>query len=271
MALSVVLLFRATGLANFAQGQMAGVGLFIFLQISVLDHHSYLVGILAALAATLVLGCLLGLLAPRMERVGGPVVPLVSSFGLLLALQAALETRWGAREPYIMPAPLGRAMINFGSFSLPRNYLTALVVGLIAAMALAILFRVSKVGLQLRASVDNSEASELLGVPTWRLRLLAWLLATALALIAAYPYVSIVNLETDATNQLLLKGFAAATLGRFQSFTASLVGGIGLGVLESFLSRYASGSFADLLAIGIVVSTLFVMPGGLFALRTARQ
>ena len=271
MALSVVVIFRATGLVNFAHGEVVTVGLFVFLQVVVLWRLNAVFGLIAAAVAAGGLGGAFGVVAPRMARRGGVIVPVIASFGLMVVIDALVVKQWGSQEPYVVPSLAGKDTVYIGNVPVARDYLAAVVVAVTLTAALALFFRATSVGLRMRATVDNPEASELLGVATARLRILAWVIGSALGLGAALPYVSLAFLQTDSMNDLLLKAFAAAAVGGFRSFTAGMMGGIVLGVISSVLSRYTSSDIGDLVAIAAVIGMLFVLPKGLFALGSERS
>jgi branched-chain amino acid transport system permease protein len=270
MALALVLVFRSTHLVNFAQGEMAAVGLFLAVDILVIAHLPLVVGLLIGLAVTSALGVMFGLFAERMVKRGRELAVLVSSFGLMIAINALIVARWAPNQPYRMSWIPAIADFNVGGAQVPGTYLSVFIVATVVCGSLAAAMRLTNVGLQVRAMVESIAVAELIGVPTRRLRLLVWLAGTGLAMLAGALYSSTNLLDASQMGLLTIKGFAAASIGGFESFTAAVVGAILLGVLEQVLGRYVAGGFGDMIAVVVVVAVLLVVPKGLFATAVGR-
>jgi branched-chain amino acid transport system permease protein len=271
MALSLVFIFRATRLVNFAHGQIVSLGVFVFLQLALVQALPGIVAIVIAVVVVALAAVGIGLAVRRMEVAGGELVPLVSTFGLMLVVSSVIELRWGSGQPYVIPAPFGKDLVEVFGSAIPRQYLSSLAIAVLGTLAMALFLARTQIGLQIRAAVDSVETSELLGVPTRQLRIVVWCVGTLAGLLAAFPYVNMVFLDTHALNTLMLKGFTAAALGGFRSFTAALIGGLSLGVLEVGLSRFTSGTIADLGSMAAIIAMLFIVPRGMFALRSDRD
>jgi branched-chain amino acid transport system permease protein len=123
----------------------------------------------------------------------------------------------------------------------------------------------------MRAAVANRETAELMGVSTRRLALLAWAFGTILAAVATYLYATLAFLGSATVDPFLVKSFAVAALGAFESFEAAILGGLFLGIADAYLGRYMASGFRDILATLFIVLILFMVPRGLLIPQTTRE
>jgi branched-chain amino acid transport system permease protein len=271
VALSLVLIWRATRILNFAQAGM--LMLTTFIAWSLIDAGApYLVGLVAALASGLALGAVVERTVIRPIEGGPPLNAIIVTLGLLVLLQAVAGMLWGGNPRSFPPAfsikgfKLGGHTVLFSPFDLfTVAIVAALMVGLIA------LFRRTNLGLQMRAAAFAPEVSRLLGVRVGRMFTAGWALASlagSLAGVLVAPAVFVAPTNFDA---VLVFGFTAAVLGGLESPQGALVGGVSLGLALSYISGYAGAEMVTLGALVILVATLMIRPNGLFASTGARR
>ncbi|THV20831.1 ABC transporter permease subunit, partial [Glycomyces paridis] len=137
--------------------------------------------------------------------------------------------------------------------------------------ALALLFSRTSLGLQLRAAAFAPETSRLLGVRVPRMVTLGWALAVATAALAAILLVPTeLGLNPHAVDLLFVDAFAVAVIGGLDSPVGALLAGIGVGLLVSLVTGYASAAAAPLAVLGLLTLVLLVRPGGVFSPKEAR-
>ena len=265
VALSLVLIWRATRILNFAQAGMLMVTTFIAW--AVIDAGApYPVGFAVALVSGLVLGAVVERVVIRPIEGAPPLNAIIVTLGLLVLLQAFAGMVWGGNPRSFPPAFSIKGFSVFGHTVLfsPFDLFTVLVVGALMA-GLVVLFRRTALGLQMRAAAFEPEVSRLLGVRVGRMFGAGWALASlagSLAGVLVAPAVFVAPTNFDA---VLVFGFTAAVLGGLESPPGALVGGVLLGLALSYVSGYMGAETVALGALVILVSTLMVRPNGLFA------
>ncbi|GAA1854887.1 branched-chain amino acid ABC transporter permease [Pseudonocardia ailaonensis] len=270
MACSIVVVHRGTHLVNFAQGEIAALGVFFYIQWVVLDGGRPVVAIVAGILIVGVLGLLFGIIAGRMARTGDHLVPLISSFGLFLATRSITVGVWGPGEPYQIPPLFGGDGWQLGGELIPFSYLFVLGVSVVCAGGLYAVARFTTVGLRIRALVENRDAAEVMGIPTARLQLATWFVGTALAAVATFLFFQNNYVVTGSIDSVLIPAFAIAAVGGFEHFGAVVLASAVYGVGSQLMSQYLTFAGNDVLSLVILVVLLFLMPRGILVAKSAR-
>lgn len=274
VALALVLIWRSTRIVNFAQGGMLMFTTFIAWELVVKHHQSYWVGLIAAVAAGLVLGAVVERLLVRPVENGPPLNAVIVTLGLLLTLQAAAGMIWGIGLSSYPPEfslnfyHAGHQVILFSP-----DYLFIVASVLIVVIALYLLFQHSPVGLRMRASAFNPEVARLLGVRVGRMLTLGWALAAGVGALAG---VLIAGTSPNYVNPngfdgLLILGFTAAVIGGLDSPVGAVVGGVVVGVALQILDNYVSHDIDFFFVFALLIVVLMVRPNGLFTRTSVRR
>jgi branched-chain amino acid transport system permease protein len=143
----------------------------------------------------------------------------------------------------------------------------------VLALAIGALFRFTNLGLQLRASAVAPEVSRLLGVRVSRLLTLGWMLSCGVAAVAAVIISSgfLSSLQPAGMEAPFAGGFIAAAVGGLESPGGALVGGVALGILESFVTDYLNPNLVLPVSLGVLIAVLVVRPNGLFSRQVVRR
>ncbi|MFF1493188.1 ATP-binding cassette domain-containing protein [Streptomyces sp. NPDC058304] len=284
LATGLVLSYSASGLFNFAHGATAYLCALIFYEV-----HSGLgwPAVPAALLVVCILAPGLGwgldrLMFRRLARVG-ETAQIVATIGLLVALPAAglwavellgdagapvkpAENQFGL--PGVGPSPAKSWQLTEG-VGVDSDQLITWVVTAVVAVALWVLMRHTRLGLQLRAAVDNRSLTELRGISADRLSSVAWMIASGLAGLAGVLATPLLGLSAHDFTLFLFVSATAAVLGRFASVPLAFAGGLGLGVLQNLVAGYAS--FAEGITGFRTAVPFLILFGGLLVLtRRAR-
>ena len=269
LALALVLIYRATRVVNFAQGEMAMFTTFIAW--ALIDHGMpYWGAFFATLAIAFASGVALerALLRP-IE--GGPALTVIMvTIGLLIALNGAAFWIWGG-EPKSFPSAFSTRTIDVGGVIISIQDLGTIAVTIGSVVVLWLFFRFTKVGLGLRASAVNPDASRLVGVRVGWMLALGWGLAALLGALSGMLVAPSLFLDPNMMRPVLLYAFAAAVLGGIDSPIGAVVGGLVLGVGLELLGAYVDFVGTELqlpVALAIILVVLLVRPAGLFG-RTA--
>jgi branched-chain amino acid transport system permease protein len=271
VALALVLIWRATRIVNFAQGGMLMITTFIASSV-ITSSGSYWLGFAVALVSGLVLGAVVERVLVRRVAFGPPLNPVIVTLGLLILLQAVAGMIWGGNQRSFPPAfsirgyTVGGTHLAFGPF----DTFTVLAVLGVAGL-LFLLFRVTSVGLQMRASAFAPEVARLLGVRVGRLLTLGWALAAVAGSLAGLLVAPSVFVGPNTFDAVLIYGFTAAVLGGLDSPIGAVVGGLILGLALSYVSGYDSASTVTLAALVMLIAVLMIRPGGLFSTTAERR
>jgi branched-chain amino acid transport system permease protein len=271
VALALVLIWRATRIVNFAQGAMLMITTFIAWAVNDATG-SYVLAFFAALGAGLVFGAVVERVLIRPVERKPPLNPVIVTLGLYTLLVAVAGMIWGT-SPRSYPAAFSLRGYRVGHTTLLFTPNDTFIVGLVLAVAviLAILFRATTVGLQMRAAAFAPEVARLLGVRVGRMLTLGWALAAvagALAGVLAAPSTFVAPNNFDP---ILISAFVAAVLGGLDSPPGAVIGGLALGLALSYVSGYEGSALEPLAALVILMVVLMIRPGGLFSASKERR
>jgi branched-chain amino acid transport system permease protein len=276
LALALVLIYRATHLLNFAQGEMGMFATFICW--SLVTHHGF--SYWPAFALTLVLAFVGGVGIHRvvirpLDRLGASELTVVmATIALLLILNGLAAWIWNPEEKILL-SPFPNDTWDIGGVRVSQQNLGLLAVVLASFVVLWAFFRFTKLGLAMRAAAVNQDASRLLGVRvSWMLGL-GWGLAAVLSAISGIMAASALYVFSPSYMQVvLIYAFAAAVLGGIESPGGAVVGGLVLGVVVTLLGRYVHQIGSDLqlpVALLILLVVLLVRPAGLLGRTVVRR
>jgi branched-chain amino acid transport system permease protein len=268
MALALVLIFRSTGVVNFAQGEMAMFSTFIAWGL-----HEAGVPLGLAVLSTLALSFVAGMVIERVlirHFEGGEVLTLVIvTLGLFILLNSLAGWIWGfGNRDFDSLFGDGTASLGGVQLSVESLGIVAVLLGVVGLLVL--LFQRTKVGLAMRAAALNPESSALVGVRVGRMLMLGWGLAAALGALAGALVAPRLFLDVNLMGSVLIYAFAAAALGGFDSALGAVVGGWVIGVSENLAGTYVDFIGADLkilVPLVIIFVVLLVKPSGLFGTR----
>ena len=267
VALALVIIYRTTGLLNFAQGEMALFSTFVCWWFT--DQG---LGVWAALAITIVLSFVAGGIIERviMRPVEGadknPLNAVIVTLGMFLALNAlaALIFIKPGREALQMPLLFPEGEIA----GISKATIGRFVVLGVECLVLWVLLQKTKIGLGLRAVASNPESSRLVGIKPGRMLMLGWAIAAAIGAVAGVLAASRGTgaFDTSLMQQVLVFAFAAAALGGFDSPLGAVVGGLVVGVADALTIQYVD--FLDGIEIvvpfALILGVLLIRPNGLF-------
>jgi branched-chain amino acid transport system permease protein len=272
LALAIVIIYRATRVINFAQGEMATFTTFIAW--SLMNHG---LSFWAAFPIVLLIAFTGGVAIERTlirPIENAPVLTIVIvTLGLALALNGLMYLIWGGAT-YQFNGPFSTRTIDVGGVPISVQDIGIVVVSIVLVVVLGLFFRFTKLGLALRAAAVNPESSRLVGVRVGWMLALGWGIAAVLGAVAGMMIAPVVFLDPNMMQTILLYAFAAAVLGGLDSPVGAVVGGILLGVTITLLGRYVGfiGSTLKLpAALILILVLLLVRPGGLFGRVAVRR
>ncbi|MDQ0585065.1 branched-chain amino acid ABC transporter permease [Streptomyces rishiriensis] len=277
VALGFVVIFKASGVLNFAHGSLLLFGGYL---VAVLHDDWGFAGALAV--AVLATAALAGALDRLLLQRGDPDpqaahVQTIVTIGVDIVLLTDLSRRIGG-DLLTLGDPWGDSVTRLGSVTVADSRLAAIAVSALAIGAVFALFRYTSWGLSLRAAAEDTEAAALMGVRLSRVRMLAWCLAGALAALAAVFLAAFPTPGLErTTGQIALKAFPAAILGGLTSPPGALAGSLLIGLTEALAAGYQSElhvlgeGFGDVAPYAVMVAVLLVRPTGLFGAKGAAR
>jgi len=271
VALALVLIWRATRIVNFAQGAM--LMLTTFLSSAMLSGGApYWLAVVGAVGCGLVIGAVVELVLIRRVENAPPLNAVIVTLGLLIFIEALAGMIWG-NTPRSYPAAFSIQGFVVGSTRILFSPNDAFIVGMVAvvALALALLFTRTNLGLRLRAAAFAPEVARLLGVRVGRMFTLGWALAAAVGALAGVLVAPSTFLGPNSFDPILIFAFSAAVLGGLDSPLGAIVGGLLIGLVLSYVSGYEGQALAPLAALVVLILTLMARPTGLFAAAKERR
>jgi branched-chain amino acid transport system permease protein len=273
VALSLVLIWRSTGVLNFAQGAMPMFATYV--GFALLSYHF---GYWACAVAALIVGLAVGGLTERLVvrgLYGKPEInPIVVMVGFLIVLEAVAAAIWSS-FPRSLPSPFSSIDWQLGGHPVSLSPFTVYEIGasIVVMLLVAALFRFTNLGLQLRASALAPEVSRLLGVRVGRLLTLGWMLSTAVGVVTTILVSS--NFFTGLTPQvndgIFAFGFIAAAVGGLESPVGAIVAGVSLGIILQFVQDYLNSNAQIIVALVVLIVALMVRPNGVFTKSSLRR
>jgi branched-chain amino acid transport system permease protein len=265
VALALVLIYRAMGIINFAQGEMAMFTTYIAWQLVALG-----LPIWGAFAITVVIAFVGGVALERIvirpvER--APELTLVIvTLGLFITFNGLAGWFWG----YIVksfPTPFPTSPIQIGGIGFSAQDIGIIVVSLITLGVITLFFQKTKLGLAMKAAALYPEQSRVLGIRVGWMLALGWGLAAVVGAVAGIMIAPVVFLDPNMMQSIIVYAFASAVLGGIESPIGAVVGGLILGVVLNLLGTYVDVIGNELrlaAALAIIVIVLMVRPSGLF-------
>ena len=263
IALGFVLIYKATEMVNFAQGDIMMIGAFMAVVFINLLDWPFALGLLAAVGVMAVVGALLERMLLR-PMIGEPhFAVLMLTIGLGFALRAVAGAIWG-NEPRALDLPYVGIVWRWDNLVIGAENVVIMGGTLVLCGLLYLFFRFTRLGIAMQAASQNQLAAFYVGIPVKRVFSLVWALS---AVISAFAGVLMapVSLIDPLMGFIGIKAFAAAIVGGFGNLPGALIGGLLIGLVEQFAGRYLWPGFSELSAYVLLLVMLMVRPEGLFA------
>ena len=261
IALGFGIIYNATTIINFAQGEMVMLGALCAISI----YHlvpSLPVAFLGGIAIVSLVGLVFERLALRPVRDPSAITLIIITVGGGVFFKGVAMLLWG-KEAYTLPPFSGEAPLHLGPATILPQNLWVLGLTLVLVLALEAFFRLTLVGKAMRATAYNPRAARLVGIAAGRMVQLSFLLSAALGAGAGILIAPLTLGVYDMGTMLGLKGFSAAIIGGLGSLSGGVLGGLLLGLAEAFTSGLISSGYRDAMAFLLLLVVLFLRPQGL--------
>jgi branched-chain amino acid transport system permease protein len=283
MALTVVMIYKTTGHLNFAQGEMAMFSTFIVYVLVIEQGFNVWAAIVLVVLGSMVVGAgIERILIQPLER-RSVLAPVILTLGLFFILNGGAATIWGTQPHSPIPAPFPGKLddkVDIITNRVPHFFVTYKAIGVwitlvLLVLLLNLLLKRTKLGLAYRAVAANAESSLIVGIPVKRMLMLGWALAAGIGAIAGAVIAQYRNvLDFNFMAAVLLFGFAAACVGGFDSILGAVVGGLLVGVVETFtpaLFTFVGSELSLVMVLLVILIVLYFRPQGLFGSKRVER
>lgn len=271
IALGIVLIYKATDAATFAQGDLMMVGAFLGLVLLTVLGFPFWITVLSVIAAMGLFGLFIERLVVR-PVFGQPTFSIVMlTFGIAYVVRGLVTMIPGiGTETHRLPVPYAGQTVSIGGVVIPVEFLVAIAATGVLCLLLYLLFSRSRVGIAMQATSQNQLAAYYMGIPVQKINGLVWALAAAVAAVAGLMLAPITFVHAQM-GMLGFTAFAAAIVGGFTSLPGAIVGGLIIGVVGSLAGFYLPAGFNYVAPYVVVLLMLMIRPNGLFGERLGKK
>ncbi len=265
-ALGFVMIFKSSSVLNFAHGELLAIGAFIFLAFSVKWNLPIPLSFLLTLVGTFAMGFVIERLFLR-PLIGEALIEVIMlTVGLAAMFKGLLLVIFGGNlfnYPDFLPAGL---TIKWGAINIPPVYVASFIIGVIFLSIFGFFFKYSSQGIYMRSVANNQPAALSLGVHVRRVFAMSWAIAALVCAISGIILGIMNGINVHDISVLGLKVFPVVILGGLESIGGAIIGGLIIGILETFTGGYVSTSLKEVIPYVVLVFILLVKPYGLFGL-----
>lgn len=267
VALGFVIIYKATKVVNFAQGELVMVGAYICFSLTVQFQLPFLVSFLMTLVFSVVLGLLIERMVLR-PLIGEPIISVIMvTVGLSTVLKALVQLFWGT-QIQVFPQVLPQTPVVIAGLPVAPVYIAAFVLAGMLFTVFSLYFKFSRLGIAMRATAFDQMAAMSMGIGIKNIFALSWCIAAVVSSIGGVILGNINGINSQL-GHLGLKVFPAVILGGLDSLLGAAVGGLVIGVLENICDGVAKqffdlGGFKEVAAFIFLVIILMIKPHGLF-------
>jgi branched-chain amino acid transport system permease protein len=265
-ALGFVMIFKSSSVLNFAHGELLAIGAFIFLALSVWWKLPIYLSFLLTLVGTFAMGFVIERLFLR-PLIGEALIEVIMlTVGLAAMFKGLLLVIFGGNlfnYPDFLPAGL---TIKWGAINIPPVYVASFIIGIIFLSIFGFFFKYSSQGIYMRSVADNQPAALSLGVHVRRVFAMSWAIAALVCAISGVILGIMNGINVHDISVMGLKVFPVVILGGLESIGGAIIGGLIIGILETFTGGYVSTSLKEVIPYIVLVFILLVKPYGLFGL-----
>ncbi len=271
IALGFVLIYKATEVVNFAQGELMMLGAFVAYTLIGPLQWPYLAGVATAVAATALLGVVFerAVLRPIEGEPTIAIVMVTLAVGMIARGVASMLPGWGT-DTHRLPNPYQGQLVDLFGMRWSMEHVTIVGATIMLCGALYWFFRSARIGLAMRAISQNQLAACYVGIPVSRINALVWALSAAIAAVAGILVAPITFVHVNM-GHIGIMAFPAAVIGGFGSIPGAVVGGLILGVTEAMAGLHLPEGFKDIAPHALVLLVLLLKPSGLFGERLRKK
>jgi ABC-type branched-subunit amino acid transport system ATPase component/ABC-type branched-subunit amino acid transport system permease subunit len=238
-AQGLIVIYRGSGVLNFALGAIGMAGVFAQWDLAAQHGWAFIPSAVVGVAFSALIGALTHVLIMRPLRRASPLVRVIATLGVLSTLQAIAVLRYGPTPKFVVSELPSTVLRIHGGIVISADRLILLGIAAMLTAGLWALYHFTRFGLATSAVAENERAASAIGLSPDRVAVANWALGSGLAGLAAILIAPIVTLQPTVMTNLILAAIAAALVAQFRSFPVALAAGLGLGIAQAELTRYA--------------------------------
>ncbi|WP_022850156.1 branched-chain amino acid ABC transporter permease [Limisalsivibrio acetivorans] len=266
LALGFTLIYKATDVVNFAQGELLMVGAYVCLHLTV----SYSIPFIASFVITLIFTFLMGFFIEKVflrRMIGEPIISIIMlTIGLSSVLKSIVQIIWGT-DTRTFPPVFSQEPIQIAGLSISRVYIYSIVAVAGFLVLFSIFFKKSKVGVAMRAVASDQQAALSMGIDVKKIFALSWAIAAVVSAVGGIFLGNINGINTSLSHFGLMV-FPVVILGGLDSILGAIVGGLIIGILENLAGGYIDpligGGAKQIFPFVVMIIVLMIKPYGLF-------
>ena len=270
VALGFVLLIRAASVVNFAQGEFSMLGAYAMVVLSDMLGVPYWVALPAAVVLMAGFGVLFAGATYWPLRHRGQMPVIISTIGASIFLANTVLALYGP-SPAVLPGLFDTPGFEVGGVFMDSQYVAIMVTAAVMVLLQFLIFEKTLLGKKLQATSQDKEMASLLGIPVALMVLITFAYSAALGGLAGILVAPVLFVSVGMGTVISLKAFAANIIGGFGNIPGAILGGLALGIVETFGAAYISVPYKDALAFGLLLLFLLVRPQGLFGEKIAEK
>lgn len=272
-AIGYTMVFGILELVNFSHGSVYMVGAFLTLTFVTALRMNIIIALLLSILLTGILGIIVDKVAiePLRKKNTPKINALIGTIGISIFLQNFVMLVFGS-ETKNFPMLIKNSFISFGSYKISYMQIIIFSISILLMIGLSLFIRSSKLGKAMRAAAQNMNASRLMGINVNRIISLTFFIGAALAAIAG-ALVGAYYQNVDSTMGYMagLKAFSAAVLGGIGEIKGAMIGGLLIGVIETFAAGYINAGYRDAIAFAVLILVLVIKPSGLLGKKAFKK
>ncbi len=234
-AIGMVLIYRCSGVVNFAQGSIGMVGSYVYYELYVEHGWPWQIAMIFGFGGSALVGVVFHFLVMQRLRDASALTRIVATIALLITLQGLAFLRYGA-FPKLVPSVLPNDGVEVFGTSVGEDRLSILAIAIVLTAVLWAIYRFTTFGIATSAVAESQRAASALGVSPSAVAAINWAVGSALGALASMLLVPITSLEPTSATFLVIPVLAAAVIGRFSSFPLTTAAGILIGVSQSLVT-----------------------------------
>ncbi|MBW4034088.1 MULTISPECIES: branched-chain amino acid ABC transporter permease [Acidiphilium] len=272
VALGFVLIYTSVNVVNFAQGDFAMIGAYFMVSLVLGAHWPWWVALPLAMVLTGAVGALfqLVLYQPVRNRPRNFLPVMIATVGASVFLEQVFLLIYGP-VPFQLPGIFKAQSVKIDGVFVYPQYLVIIVVTSVMVTVLNWFLERTKLGKQLQATAQDADTARLMGIRVARMTALIFAISTGLGGLAGILIAPVYTVTAGMGSTIALKAFASAIVGGFGSIKGAIVGGLTIGLVETYGATYISGSYRDAFPFIVLILFLIFRPSGLFGEKVSQK
>ncbi len=272
MALAMSIVYKASEIPNFAQGEMAMISAYITFVVLSVFGLPFTAALAIAMVSAFIIGWMLEFTFIRRAKEPTLLSYIMITLGFQLFLFGLAGWKWGSdQRTFALPFSQSRVLAYVGDVAITAQNLATITIAVVVMISVYLVLEHTRLGLAMKACQQNRNAARFNGISADRILAISFGISGMVGAMAGILVAPIVTLDPAMMWDPLLKGFAAAVLGGMKSLPGVVLGAFLLALIENLFGFYVSLEFKSVVAFATIVAVLFIRPSGLFVRHYVRK